>query len=352
MSPPSNDLETGLVRALLTEHKNLSWSLFGNRLRSPVISLSDRTATLGEWVPTTKEIRISRKFAFEAPWIQVVEVLKHEMAHQFVHEVLRIDEPPHGPAFRAICEARGIDPRASGVPAGAPTESRMLDKVSKLLALATSANQHEAELAMSKAQALMREHNLKVVQSGLPQRYSFLQLGAPKARIYEPARWLGAILNEHFFVDAIWVRAYDPKRGKKGTVLEVCGTAENLAIAEYVHGFLSDTAERLWRAHKAEQGISKDRDRRRFHIGVMRGFKEKLESQQKRAEEKGLVWLKDGDLEAYMRARHPRTRAIHRAAASENEAYRAGRAAGRDIVLNKPVGGHAGARGRLLGSGS
>lgn len=347
------DLETGLVRALLEEHKNLSWSLFGSRLGAPVISLSDRESILGEWVPATRELRINRKFAFESPWIRVVEVLKHEMAHQFVHEVLCLHEPPHGPAFRAVCEARGIDPRAAGVPeaeqAGSP---RILDKVSKLLALATSANQHEAELAMSKAQALMRDHNLKVVQAGLPRSYRFLQLGAPKARIYEPERWLGAILSEHFFVDAIWVGAFDPQRGVRGSVLEICGTEENLAIAEYVHAFLQETAERMWSAHKAERGITKNRDRRRFHIGVMRGFKEKLESQQKRAEETGLIWLKDGDLEAYMRARHPRTRSIRRAAASENEAYRAGRAAGRDIVLNKPVSGRGPARGRRLGPGA
>ena len=83
----------------------------------------------------------------------------------------------------------------------------------------------------------------------------------------------------------------------------------------------------------------------------MRGFKEKLEAQEKVAEAKGLVWVGDADLQAYMRRRHPRTTSVRRNAAAENEAYRAGRAAGRDIVLNKPVGGSGRSRGRLLGPG-
>jgi len=352
VSDPSIDLERGLVRALLASFKNLSWQLFGDTLRAPVVSLSEEETTLGRWVPSTREIRISRKFAFDAPWVEVEEVLKHEMAHQFVHEVLRIDEPPHGPAFVAVCQQRGIDARAAGVvQAQAGQGDRVFSKVSKLLALASSSNQNEAEVAMKKAQALMRDHNLSAVQSGLPRTYRFLQLGEPKGRVFEPDRWLGAILNEHFFVDAIWVRAYAPKTAKSGSVLEICGTPENLAIAEYVHAFMSDTAERLWRAHKSSRGISKDKDRRRFHIGVMRGFKEKLEAQEKVAEAKGLVWVGDADLQAYMRRRHPRTTSVRRNAAAENEAYRAGRAAGRDIVLNKPVGGSGRSRGRLLGPG-
>lgn len=347
----ATDLERGLVRALLSSFKNLSWQLFGDTLRTPVISLSDEVANLGRWVPSTREIRVSRKFAFEASWIEVEEVLKHEMAHQFVHEVLRIDEPPHGPAFRAVCAERGIDSRAAGAPEAPEggAGDRVFSKVSKLLALASSSNQHEAELAMKKAQALMRDHNLSVVQSGSPKSYRFVQLGAPKGRIYEPERWLSAILNEHFFVDAIWVRGYDAKTGRSGSVLEICGTPENLAIAEYVHGFVSDTAERLWRAHKKARGITKDKDRRRFHIGVMRGFKDKLAAQEKAAEAEGLVWVGDADLRAYMRKRHPYTSSVRRNAAAENEAYRAGRAAGRDIVLNKPVGSSGGNRGRLLG---
>ena len=43
----------------------------------------------------------------------MVEVLKHEMAHQYAHEILGArDESAHGEAFRTVCQRLGID--ASG----------------------------------------------------------------------------------------------------------------------------------------------------------------------------------------------------------------------------------------------
>ena len=347
------ELETQLVRALAAAHRNLNWHLFGDTLKAPVVSLFDAQQTLGLWVPETREIRIQRKFAFEEPWTLVEEVLKHEMAHQFVHEILgKTDETSHGPAFRAVCAERAIDPKAFGRPGSdEPSESRVFQRVSKLLALASSANQHEAELAMSKAQDLMRAHNIASMQANTPRGYGFRQLHAPTARIFEHERWLAAIISDHFFVQVLWVQSYDAKRGTQGRVLEISGTPENLAIAEYVHGFLLQTADRLWLQHKAEQGITKNKDRQRFRIGVMRGFKEKLEAQQVKSEQTGLVWVEDADLQAYFRRRHPHTRSVHRASAAESAAVQAGRAAGRNIVLNKPVSTGGQSRGRLLGSG-
>ena len=54
------------------------------------------------------------------------------------------------------------------------------------------------------------------------------------------------ILGMHFFVEGIWIPVYRPLEAKRGSVLEICGSSANLAIAEYVHGFLHQTADRLW----------------------------------------------------------------------------------------------------------
>ena len=42
-------------------------------------------------------------------------------------------------------------------------------------------------------------------------------------------------------------------------MLELCGTPANLEVAAYVHAFLTDTAQRLWREHKRALGINSDR---------------------------------------------------------------------------------------------
>lgn len=56
-------------------------------------------------VVVLREISIARTVVFESRWSQVEEVLKHQMAHQFVDESLRAaDETAHGLAFRQTCE--------------------------------------------------------------------------------------------------------------------------------------------------------------------------------------------------------------------------------------------------------
>ena len=64
---------------------------------------------LGRYSHETRSIELSRAFLHTAAWGGVVEVLKHELAHQFVFEVL------------CEYEALGIDARASGQPALVPS---------------------------------------------------------------------------------------------------------------------------------------------------------------------------------------------------------------------------------------
>ena len=77
-------------------------------------------------------------------------------------------------------------------------------------------------------------------------------------------------------MSVIWTPSYLAGAGRRGYVLELCGTPANLEVAAYVHAFLTDTALRLWREHKRALGIRSDQDRRRFCAGVMAGFDEKL----------------------------------------------------------------------------
>src|SRR5207247_2344668 len=105
-----------------------------------------------------------RTLLFEHPWGALVEVLMHEMAHQYVDEILAArDVQAHGLLFQRVCREFHIDGRARGVPevAAAGAREAILDKISKLLALATSPNPHEAESAMNAARRLMLKHNLE-----------------------------------------------------------------------------------------------------------------------------------------------------------------------------------------------
>jgi hypothetical protein len=339
-------LETALLHQLLATWRSLNESYFKGRLRPPTLALADGARKLGQWLASDRRIELSRAFVVDGAWGAVVEVLKHEMAHQLVTEVFGDPDPtPHGPTFRAVCERHGIDAAAAGVPEAVPSAEadRVLGRVAKLLALAESPNVNEAELAMAEAQRLMLKHNLDATARA---SYSFRHLGTPTGRVSEAERILANLLNDHFFVECIWVPVWRARAGKRGSVLEICGTTLNLTIAEHTHAFLLHTADRLWSQYQRQHAAGK-RDRRAYQAGVMTGFREKLDTQRKRHTEAGLVWVGDADLGRYWRRRHPYVRFTRHAGAEHNEAHAHGRAAGRGIVLQRAVHERV-SRGRLL----
>lgn len=347
-------LAATLLRELASTWRELNGNHFGQRMRPPAFALSDVGGRLGQWNGASRTLSLDRTLILERPWSVVREVLKHEMAHQFVDEVLGVrDQSAHGPAFLEVCRRFAIDPAATGLPAtlaGGPSGSPVLRRITRLLALAESPNVHEAEAAMKAAQRLMLRHNIDARVAAAREGYGFVQLGVPRRRVEAAEHILAGILARHFFVESIWVPSYLPGAGRGGRVLELCGTVSNLEVASYVHGFLLETAARLWREHKRAHGITSDRERRRFQAGVMSGFSEKLKTSAKESQREGLVWVGDPDLERYLHVRYPRRAGGGSIGIRLTPAYEHGRAAGRRIVLNKPVA-ETRSRGRLLGPG-
>jgi hypothetical protein len=349
-------LERALLHELVVEYKRLNYEFFRDTLRLPTLELTDHASRLGCWKAEPRSIELSRSALLTHGWGAISEVLKHEMAHQYVTEVLReTGETAHGPAFRGVCARLGIDGAAKGVPASAADEGerRLIDRIARLLALAESSNVHEAEAAASAAQRLMLKYNLEAVDAGRARAraYGFLHVGKPSGRVSEAERMLAMILGRYYFVEVIWVPVYRALEGKRGSVLEICGSEANLAVAEYVHAFLTNTAEQLWQEHKRASKTRSNRDRRVFHAGVMTGFADKLAKEGVKHREEGLIWVKDADLGGYFRKRHPRVRHVRYAGNRKNEAYAHGKAAGGRIVLRKGVKGAVTTHTRLLTEG-
>ena len=348
----SVELERAALRAVRTAYAELNESLFGRRLRSCQLTFVDAGPRLGRWVGELRTIELSRALLLEHGWGVLVEVLKHEMAHQYVYEVEGAHEAPHGASFRRVCRERGIDERAAGVPLGAseasPEHGRILDRVGKLLALAESANEHEAQNAMSAAQRLMLKYNIEVTLDSRPTSYGFRHLGRPTGRVSEAERRLANILADHFFVECIWVPVWRPLEGKRGSVLEVCGRSENLELAAYVHSFLSHTAEALFREYRKHNGAGRHARRQSFLAGVMLGFQDKLREERKKSQNEGLVWVGDAGLRDWFERRYPRVRRVSRTGARRSQAYAHGREAGKRIVLHRAVAEGASGQVRLL----
>jgi hypothetical protein len=340
------------VREIRSEYVRINRAYFKGRLEPAVLDLQDTERTLGRFVPATRTIELSRPQILTLGWLRFVEVLKHEMAHQYVFEVLGVtDETAHGRTFQEVTARLGIDGAAQGTPEprqASDDATRIMDRISKLLALAGSDNSNEAEAAMAAAQRLLWKHNVDFASANASRGYVHRALGEPKGRIYEPERLLASILTRFFFVEAIWIPAYRPREALSGSVLEICGTASNVEIASYVHGFLLGTAERLWVAHKRGTGVRSDRERRTFLAGVMTGMLDKLSRDKASALTQGLVWVKDGDLADFFRRRHPYVRHVRYAGQQKSEAYAKGREAGRRIVIHKGMKAAESVRGLQL----
>ena len=339
----SVELEVALLRELRARYDLENNERFAASLVAPVFVLSDSAARLGQWVSKTRTLEISRTMVLTKPWPDVVSVLEHEMAHQFVDEVLRAhSETPHGETFQRVCAERGIDARAAGAPNAATSDSvtspvidRTLERIRKLLALAGSANEHEAEVAMRKAHELMLHHNIDDARARTEHAYQVRHVGDASKRTNRVEVDIVGLLSEFFFVKVIRVPVYLPLVGKRGSVYEIIGTQSNVEMASHVYSFLLATADQLWRVNKNDSRVRSGRDRLSYQSGVVRGFREKLSAERAELRGTGLVWRGDAKLDGFTQARHPRV-TMRRRRIRIDGAHAAGREAGRTVVLNRP----------------
>lgn len=204
-SPDRFFLEAALLRELSTTWHEIAQSHFPRALQAPVVALSDSPHRLGCWHRLHRTVSIARELVFQQPWGVVREVLKHEIAHQYVDEVLGIhDETAHGPAFARVCREHGIDATAAGLPTGSggspatSGQNPVLRRIMRLLALADSPNLHEAEAAMNEARRLMVAHNIDAAATASTDGYRFRHVGPAKARTDTSERILAGILSRHF----------------------------------------------------------------------------------------------------------------------------------------------------------
>jgi hypothetical protein len=360
------DLERRALHGLICEWKEAVSFLHPAArvtLRLPIFALRDFERGWGQWRRERREIAISRRLVMDYPWVCARDVLLHEIAHQVTDELLGGDDTPHGPVFREACETLHADPRptADYVPLcdpmradASPSEDRVMSRVKKLLALAQSSNAHEAEAAMAKAHDQIVRYNLDGLMANTARTYCSVMVGEPALRHAEHDYALAHLLQDFYFVEMIWISAFSMSKGKMGRVLELSGTPENVEMAGYVHDFLrrviADRWEDYCRGHRLPHSQSQD-----FASGLVKGFREKLESQRRGweqggAETRALVRVQDPQLRAYFRRRYPRIRHTRGwGRQMDMAAHRAGHKAGRSVILSQPLRAAAANRRLLLG---
>lgn len=333
------EVERAVLRELTNWWRHIANGQFHGQMKPASIHLHDGVKHLGRWVAADRSISLSRTLVANASWVEVLEVLKHEMAHQYVTEVMGLGSvDPHGAAFRDVCAARGIEAsarRTTSLPV-APATARALDKIRRLLALTASPNEHEARAAAAAAHRLLARHELEASELEEPG-FVVRQLGEVRKRVPKHARLLGGTLLAQFQVHGIWIPAFDVDRGVSGTVFELSGRLEQVELAEWTHVTILRAGETAWKAHRAKSGLTGDKYRRGFLQGFVLGYGRRVREEAASAEAVGLVRVGDPRLAEWSARRYPRTRRGRRLDVRGDAAARAGMGAGREHVVRAPL---------------
>ncbi len=78
------------LREIAREWDCVNRDLFGGAMRRPSFLFLSGTRRLGQWNGVERSIALNRSLLDDQSWGVVLEVLRHEMAHQFVFEVMGV----------------------------------------------------------------------------------------------------------------------------------------------------------------------------------------------------------------------------------------------------------------------
>jgi len=347
-------------------------------LTTPAFEITDRKTVLGAWMPGSRTIAISARLVEKHSWDSVINILKHEMAHQYVHEIMRRQrEIPHGPAFQEACDLLGV-PQPFRTATGdtpkvfisgrrghqdAEYDSK-INKVRKMLSLAASANINEAAAAMRKANSFICKYNLqRLDRQGRLADYDYHIINTHKRRKNFMERKIAGLLMDFFYVDIVYSELFDAEKCQLHKTIELLGTRENVAFAGHVFDFLFNRIQSLWETYRKNSRVA-GRLKRSYTLGLLQGLREKLEQNEKQqplpsnltlAEESktsisGLVVAKDTGLAEFVGNRFPRLRKVSYRSSGTfcGSIYRQGKKEGKKITIHKVMQHQDGNLGKLI----
>lgn len=235
--------------------------------------------------------------------------------------------------------------------------SKILERIRKLMALGTSSNQAEAELAMQRAQELMQAHMVDEAEldRGNVEKIEHL---FKKKRVEKWANYLMSIIaRNNFCLGAIlegsnW--GFNDVNGrrnwfKKEPVYIIYGRPLNIKVVQMMFDYLVETAERLAKEHvvgcaRGERTIR----RNNFLLGFVETISERLEQQRKSwldedpTHQAALVKVSSEDeRDIKKRMNEEGQRVTNQKSqyqpSSDEESYEEGKKAGKAVALHRQV---------------
>jgi predicted SprT family Zn-dependent metalloprotease len=317
------------------------------KLQAVIIKISNSMVSLGSWCPARRSISISYDLIFNNNWDIVVEVLKHEMAHQYAWEVLHY-YGSHGSEFLQACDVLGVDLWASKASISLDDYQKhkkntsengcdkTLRRVKKLLALTSSCNKNEARIALQKVKEISYDERFL-----LEEKFSTVIINHNLKKIKSEQMYIADILVRFFNVKIIYSSLYNPKSFAEEKTLEIIAEATKLKIAEYVYWYLLNNVNLLWKDYKAATKIKGLRLKNEFISGVLTGFAKQLKekTENKLPQEKSLaISLSNKRLDNFIKRKYPRMHTVsYNKSSNSNEVYQAGHSKGMKLSIHDGV---------------
>jgi len=161
-------------------------------------------------------------------------------------------------------------------------DRNLLEKISKLLALANSPNEHEAALAAEKAAELLAQHNLSVADLGEDKDEDITKGIVDKTGRYVTWKmWiLAGIANAN---------GCQAMRSTYSGEMRVVGAETNITVSKSMYEYLTAVVDRLVKQHRGKGRAFINA----FRVGCATRLRQRLEQRRKYMEQKGIAGNND-----------------------------------------------------------
>lgn len=346
-----------LIQQLYKDYDHLLYS-YRVTLKRPLIEIRPSLSFYGLWCAQTRSLSLSESLVFQYPWEYVLEVLKHEMAHQYVTDVYGEEEKAHGPSFKKACDIFRVKPWARksclsleddllevSKEKGPGQEDKSFRLVKKLLSLSHSSNQNEALLALRKASEIAKRYNIDLTSLKNKEDFCTLTKKMGRTRVHGYETLIGSLLSSHFHVQVIHSSLYHQERMREEKTLEILGDTRSVQMADYVFTFLIRKLESLWeeKTSGARLGI---KAKHQFFLGVLDGFRSALDRSEREQkvssleprEEALLLREREEKLRSYLQYQFPRIHHVKSGSYSASSyEYSKGYDEGKKLKIREPL---------------
>ena len=300
------------IDPILNSKSHKSLFIYKGKTYQYQITLFEDNVRFAYFHPQFFDLAFNKKLILAAHDRFLQDVIRHELAHFLCTIIYPSHQLPHGEEFKNICQKLGWVKSIQRASSELNSPSEVLEterseqleapenkiarqqfiqtletdsqqnqksielvkKVQKLLASGQSQNVYESQLAIDRANKLIREHNLSLLtgkeQSEFRPDLVYMQRILFISKLDALTQAIASIM-QHFYVSVVFCRLTN------GTAIEVIGTKENVEIAIYTAYFLKHEFEHLWKMEKIKNPtLSGSRDKNSFFRGIAVGYNQQI----------------------------------------------------------------------------